>query len=139
MAAGMGRGICMLATILALISFSQAISITLDPSNPKVCFYIRGENVDSEFILNYGYSGDGFDSVRTTVNSLNFSSRTSKRRHIFTKPNQATRWQSTASSTKRLTKTRSTVYASKVWTETESSFPSTTLKQIVKSTSPRVS
>lgn len=76
MASGRTGIFCLGLTLLALFGCSQAITLQLNKNNKKVCFYIRGEDVDSEFILNYGYSGDGFEQVRTYVVSSNHSLRT---------------------------------------------------------------
>lgn len=55
---------------VALVGSCSAITLKLNSSNKKVCFYIRGEAVGNEFILNYGYSGDGHDQCRTRVASI---------------------------------------------------------------------
>ena len=54
-------------SVMILIASSSCIVMKLNQYNKQVCFYIRGEAVDSEFVLNYGYSGDGYSNVRTRV------------------------------------------------------------------------
>ena len=59
-----GKGTIFLAL---LIASSLQLSLKLDANNRIICFYIRGETVDSEFVLNYGWSGEGYTNVRTRV------------------------------------------------------------------------
>jgi hypothetical protein len=64
------QGLLTLAVIaMGLLGYCSAITLRLNSNNKKMCFYIRGETVESEFILNYGYSGDGYDLCRTRVES----------------------------------------------------------------------
>lgn len=53
--------------LLVILGCSNAITLKLNNNNKKMCFYIKGENVDSEFVLNYGYSGNGYENCRTRV------------------------------------------------------------------------
>lgn len=58
------------AIVCAVFHQSQAIALKLNKDNKQVCFYIRGEVVGNEFVLNYGYSGDGYTNVRTTFKNI---------------------------------------------------------------------
>lgn len=58
------------AIIGAMFRQSQAIALKLNKDNKQVCFYIRGEVVGNEFVLNYGYSGEGYTNVRTTFKNI---------------------------------------------------------------------
>jgi hypothetical protein len=121
-----------------LLSVANAITLKLNSNNKKVCFYIRGEAVDSEFILNYGYSGDGYDQCRTRVGLADPSSRTSKRRPASMTSNPAIRPPSMATSPPIFKRIRCTASASRAWTITKSRSPSTTRRRRGRSTSPKV-
>jgi hypothetical protein len=84
---------CLVLIVLALLSSSQAITIQLNKNNKKVCFYIRGEDVGTDFTLHYGYSGDGYEQVQTTVRCPDFSLRISRKRDIFSQWDQVNKAQ----------------------------------------------
>jgi hypothetical protein len=73
MATGTTGILCLVLVVLAILGSSQAITVQLNRNNKKVCFYIRGEGVDNDFVLHYGYLGDGYEQTKTTVDALNFS------------------------------------------------------------------